>query len=254
MKPRLQSVPLDELLRRIETDFAPMARAKDIELVIMRTSLAARSDPNLLRRLVQNLVWNAIKYTLRGRCWWACAGTDRRRRSKSSIRHRISNIEIRTVFKEFARLQEGARTASGLASVSPSSTRISRVLNHPVGLQSKPERATGFKVTVPLDKSAGAGSGRNPSQRRKRRSTGGHKRHLHRQRAKILEGMALLLGGWGCSVTTAESLAACTEMAPGTLSVRPDAIVADYHLGDGTVSRRSPRSAASGRRVSPHSW
>ncbi|WP_027992646.1 hybrid sensor histidine kinase/response regulator [Sinorhizobium meliloti] len=236
MKPRLQSVPLDELLRRIETDFAPMARAKDIELVIMPTSLAARSDPNLLRRLVQNLVSNAIKYTLRGK---VLVGV-RRHGQTATIEVLDSGIGIpsskfRTVFKEFARLEEGARTASGLGLGLSIVDRISRVLNHPVGLQSKPGKGTGFKVTVPLDKSAG---GRLKPQSVAAAKTSEALAGLNviciDNEPKILEGMALLLGGWGCSVTTAESLAACTEMAPGRLGVRPDAIIADYHLGDGT--------------------
>ncbi|QND31636.1 response regulator [Sinorhizobium meliloti] len=236
MKPRLQSVPLDELLRRIETDFAPMARAKDIELVIMPTSLAARSDPNLLRRLVQNLVSNAIKYTLQGK---VLVGV-RRHGQTATIEVLDSGIGIpsskfRTVFKEFARLEEGARTASGLGLGLSIVDRISRVLNHPVGLQSKPGKGTGFKVTVPLDKSAG---GRLKPQSVAAAKTSEALAGLNviciDNEPKILEGMALLLGGWGCSVTTAESLAACTEMAPGRLGVRPDAIIADYHLGDGT--------------------
>src|SRR5690606_24784224 len=54
MKPRVASVALDELLRRIETDFAPMAREKNLRFVVVPSSIRVRSDPNLLRRLVQN--------------------------------------------------------------------------------------------------------------------------------------------------------------------------------------------------------
>ncbi len=71
MKPRLQTVALDDFLKRIETDFAPVARAQGLELSILPSSLSVRTDPNLLRRLVQNLVSNAIKYTLPAGCWWA---------------------------------------------------------------------------------------------------------------------------------------------------------------------------------------
>jgi CheY-like chemotaxis protein len=44
--------------------------------------------------------------------------------------------------------------------------------------------------------------------------------------------MQLLIGGWGCAVQSADSLAAVAE-----LDIRlgaPDLIIADYHLDDGT--------------------
>ncbi|MCY1246950.1 hypothetical protein D9M72_602290 [compost metagenome] len=45
--------------------------------------------------------------------------------------------------------------------------------------------------------------------------------------------MRVLLSGWGCIVTTAESLVACTQMS-ASAQERPHAIIADYHLDDGT--------------------
>ena len=50
---------------------------------------------------------------------------------------------------------------------------------------------------------------------------------------KILEGMRLLLSGWGCEVATADSLAAVDALLSGAADA-PNAIIADYHLGDGT--------------------
>src|SRR5690606_19888712 len=67
MKPRLQPVALHDLLRKIETDFVPSAHEKNLKLVVMPTSAVVMSDPNLLRRLLQNLVSNAIKYTAKGK-------------------------------------------------------------------------------------------------------------------------------------------------------------------------------------------
>jgi CheY-like chemotaxis protein len=48
----------------------------------------------------------------------------------------------------------------------------------------------------------------------------------------ILEGMRALLGGWGCQVITAASLAEALDRLREDLTV-PEVIVADYHLDEG---------------------
>ncbi len=84
MKPRMQTVALDDFLKRIETDFAPVARAQGLSLSVLPSSLSVRTDPNLLRRLVQNLVSNAIKYTPAAAFWSASSARATRRSSRSS--------------------------------------------------------------------------------------------------------------------------------------------------------------------------
>ena len=66
----------------------------------------------------------------------------------------IPASKFRTVFKEFARLDEGAKTASGLGLGLSIVDRISRVLNHTVDLQSKPGKGTRFRVVMPVDRTA----------------------------------------------------------------------------------------------------
>ena len=66
-RPEIGDVALADLFRQLEIEFAPTARAKDLRLTFMPTRLAVRSDRRLLRRLLQNFVSNAIKYTPQGR-------------------------------------------------------------------------------------------------------------------------------------------------------------------------------------------
>ncbi|OBZ96674.1 histidine kinase [Pararhizobium polonicum] len=235
MKPRLQSVPLNDLLRRIETDFAPVARAANLKLTVMPTSLTVRTDPNLLRRLIQNLVSNAIKYTPSGK---VLVGV-RREGGNAIIQVLDSGIGIpaskfRTVFKEFARLDEGARTASGLGLGLSIVDRISRVLNHSVDLQSKPGKGTRFRVTMPIDRTATAGvKTAPPLALRSAEPLHGLRVLCIDNEPLILEGMKLLLEGWGCTVSTASSMD-IWQQDPPARELRPDAIVADYHLDNGT--------------------
>ena len=235
MKARMTSVPLNELLKRIETDFAPMAQEKNLDLVVMPTSLTVRSDPNLLRRLIQNLVSNAIKYTLSGK---VIVGA-RRRGGDVVIQVTDSGIGIpaskfRTVFKEFARLDEGAKTASGLGLGLSIVDRLSRMLHHPVQLISTPGKGTTFRIHLPreadrLTPAKAAGGITNPVASDR---LAGVRVLCIDNEPKILEGMTLLLTGWGCEVLPAGSVATLEEPFL-TMSAAPDVIIADYHLDDG---------------------
>ncbi|AYC99553.1 PAS domain-containing hybrid sensor histidine kinase/response regulator [Neorhizobium sp. NCHU2750] len=236
MKPRFGPVDLDDLLKRIETDFSPMAREKNLKFVVMPSSLKVMSDGNLLRRLVQNLVSNAIKYTISGK---VIVGA-RRRGDKVVIDVLDSGIGIpqskfRTVFKEFARLEDGARTASGLGLGLSIVDRLSRMLSHPVHLSSTPGRGTVFRVEIARDL-AGSQAATAKSRRERPKPAnplGGLRILCIDNEPKILEGMALLITGWGCTVgqaTSADDVAAITARREPA----PDVVIADYHLDDTT--------------------
>jgi len=115
LKPEFGVFRLDEILKPLKVDFEPIAREKGLEFHILPCSLTVRSDRRLLRRLVQNLISNAIKYTPSGRILVGC----RRRRGKVVIEVLDTGLGIPTskrkvIFQEFQRLEQGARVARGL--------------------------------------------------------------------------------------------------------------------------------------------
>ena len=123
-----------------------------------------RTDRNLLRRLIQNLVSNAIKYTRKG---GVVVGV-RRGRAGPVLQVADTGIGIaqdqsQLVFKEFTRLDEGIREAEGLGLGLSIVDRISKVLGLPVSLQSR--RGQGTLAITDLGSIAAKASGTGGSQK-----------------------------------------------------------------------------------------
>ncbi len=227
MKPNATTFPVGALLRQIETDFVPLARKKGLKFKVVSSSFHIRTDRNLLQRLVQNLVSNAIKYTRTG---GIVVGV-KRRGSQIEIQVVDSGIGIaqdksRTVFREFTRLEEGAREAEGLGLGLSIVDRISRVLKLPLTMKSTINRGTLMAVTV-VPVAAANDYVEQPS-----RPLGGSSIRMPALKLvcidndkRILEGMRSLLTQWGCQVTTVMSGQEALKS-----SDRPDAVLADYHL------------------------
>jgi CheY-like chemotaxis protein len=236
MKPQIASVRLDDLLKRVETDFAPVAREKGLRFKVMPTTLQVRTDPNLLRRLVQNLVSNAIKYTVSG---GVLIGV-RRRGGEAEIQVVDTGIGIpsahfKTVFREFARLDEGMRTASGLGLGLSIVDRLGRVLGHPVKLASVAGRGTDFRVKVPVEpylKAERVVTG-EATEARFDAPLAGLTVIVIDNEPRIVDGMRVLLSDWKCTVVALTSLADVTAFEAGAAKKAPDVIVADFHLDDG---------------------
>src|SRR5262249_49690938 len=131
MRPEIGTFRIDELLRQLEVEFQPLAQDKQLQLVFMPCSRAVKSDRRLLRRLLQNLVSNAIKYTPKGRVLVGCRRRgDRLRIDVYDTGLGIPRSKQQAIFQEFHRLDQGARVARGLGLGLSIVERIARVLDH----------------------------------------------------------------------------------------------------------------------------
>lgn len=234
MKAEISTFPLDDILRQLQLEFEPVAAAKGIKLTTVLSGQYVTSDRRLLRRLLQNLISNAVKYTVKGR---VLVGT---RRQGESLRILVADTGIgipaakqKTIFQEFERLEAGAKIERGLGLGLSIVERILKVLGHPLDLVSAAGKGSRFTLTLPRAEAkpveaapAGevqAGVLESPLL--------DYRVLAIDNEPTILNGMRLILEGWGCKVVTATDAAAAMK-AIKTEKLRPQILLVDYHLDD----------------------
>ncbi len=233
LKPEPTVFRLDELLQGLALDFQPIATEKGLELRTVSTSLSVRSDRRLLRRLLQNLVSNALKYTQEGRVVVGC----RRRGNRVLIEVHDTGMGIpkgkqKAIFQEFHRLDDGMRVAKGLGLGLSIVERISHVLNHPVKIRSEADNGSCFSVELP--RSADLPElAPNQNQPSPAGQLDGLCVVAIDNEPDILSGMRHLLLNWNCRVYTAADAVEAAGLLSKAGAV-PDVILADYHLDKGT--------------------
>ncbi|MEN3141058.1 PAS domain-containing hybrid sensor histidine kinase/response regulator [Ochrobactrum sp. WV_118_8] len=229
LKPDLSVFHLDKLMSQIATDFTPLAAAKGLKLRVVPSSIVVKTDRNMLRRLIQNLVSNSIKYSRKGGILLGV----RRRGSFVELQVFDTGIgipsqKLKLVFREFTRLDEGMREAEGLGLGLSIVDRIARLL--PLSLTSTPDKGTMFTLRIPVSQEkVPADDVKSRRGLQKALELTGLDVLCIDNDASILSGMETLLRGWGCHVTTLRSGAALKNYCADH-STPPDVIVADYHL------------------------
>jgi Na+/proline symporter/signal transduction histidine kinase len=237
LKPEFGVFRIDEILKQLRLEFEPIARDRGLEFKILPSSLWVRSDRRLLRRLVQNLVSNAIKYTQKG---GVLVGV-RRRRGRLTIDVFDTGLGIpqsqqKLIFHEFQRLDQGAKIARGLGLGLSIVERISRVLTHPIGLVSVHHKGSHFWVEVPTaapipEVATAEGQPRASATRFEGMSV-----LCLDNEEKILDGMEALLTGWGAEVIKAHDQKEASTVLADRVKERGapvDVLLVDYHLDDG---------------------
>lgn len=240
--PKVTEVDMGELLETLATEFDGLARQKGIELRSIRSSALVWSDAQLLRRIIQNFLSNAIKYTERGRVLFGV----RRKGTMLSIEiydtgSGIAPADRDAVFEEFKRVAETTPRTSGLGLGLAIARRAANLLGHEIGLRSELGRGSCFSVAVPLKPIAT----RHPKQPSVMEHSdipglpqGGKPRregHLFvlENDESVADAMTTLFTHWQMESVTAPSYPALLEVVQHN-GFTPKAIVADLHL-DGDI-------------------
>lgn len=216
---------LDRLLRPLASEAQALAHKKGIEFHWVPSNAWLYSDLHLLRRVLQNFVSNALRYTQSGK---VLMGVRRKGDTFSLEIHDtgigISKDGMGRIFEEFERLP-GAMNNQGLGLGLSIAQRISQLLGHSIDVESKVGIGSKFSITVPKGNIQAKVESTSHMQDP---NLAGIRVLCIDNEQRILMGMQSLLEQWGCHVITATDLGQALSF--WNLHQAPDFILADYHL------------------------
>lgn len=231
--PKLQAVALGDVFEQLAVSTEPIARRKGLELRWRPTDLAVRSDPLMLRRILQNLLANATRYTDKGGVLLAA----RKRGDGVSIEvwdtgPGIAAAERERIFEEFQRgsaYERGGATGFGLGLSIVK--RMSGALSHPISLRSRVGRGSCFSIVAPsAELPTKVEAAMLPAASTS--SLAGQPLLVIDNDLHVLDAMQTLLTRWGADVRLARDLDDISEILSDPV-FRPSLILADYQLDDG---------------------
>ena len=230
----IRPVALSEILAPLRDEMEVLAARKGLRLRMVNSSLTVETDPSYLRRVVQNLVGNAIRYTAEGT---VLVGV-RRAGGTARIEVRdtgpgIAEDDQSAIFEEFHRLDTGASANDGLGLGLAIVERACARLGHPLGLWSEPGRGSCFMVSLPVLGSAAPKRAVSPTPARPAGlAQAGLIVLLVENDPQLRRAMTVLMESWGVNVIEAENADGALELLQD-LEITPDALVLDYQLGAG---------------------
>lgn len=239
LRPNIQPVDLNEMFNSVVGGLLALAVAKGITLRFRPTRFWVMSDPLMLRRIVQNLAANAVRYTDVGHVL-VCA----RPRGEDvciSVYDTGPGIALHErdiIFQEFERGEASGRGGSpgfglGLSIV----RRMSAALSHEIFLRTEEGRGSCFSLRTKRARRPSRKSGsvlRSPASRVDLAA----RVVVVENDKSVASGMAALLKQWGCETRIVRNFSGASDLAAGAA---PDIVLADYHLDNGETGLKSVR-------------
>lgn len=229
IEPQISDVPVSSVFERIRAELEPLAADKGLELIVERSTLIARTDAALFTQLLQNIVGNAIRYTLRGSVRLASKPLDGAIEiSISDTGIGISDDQHSLIFDEFYQVDRDISNRGlglGLSIVK----RIAELLHCGITLDSELDKGTTFRVRVPAAVGTFVPRDTEHGADDLGVQTSAGTVLLVDDEAAVLAASRLLFEIEGLNViaaTSAEDAAAKIESVPSSV----DVIVTDYHL------------------------
>src|SRR5690606_37203420 len=225
LEPQPRDFVLAEVLEPLASEFRVLAAERGLEFVYVPTRAWVHSDPQLLRRVLQNFLANAVRYTA---CGGVLLGVRRVGRDVRIEVHDtgpgIDPAVQASLFEEFRRGDGAAGQGLGLGLAS--ADRLDRPRDGPIWLESRTGAGAVFSLLVP----GAAVPSVPPVAALPRRGLAGTRVLVLDNEPVARAGLRQLLEGMGCIVADAGD----GEGARRQLLAAPaDLWLFDYHLDDG---------------------
>ncbi|MEO1308204.1 MAG: PAS-domain containing protein [Pseudomonadota bacterium] len=229
-------VPLMDVLTPLQSEMEPLARAKGLDFRIVSCSGIVETDAAFLRRILRNLISNAIRYTDQGR---VLVGV---RQKAHTLRVEvwdtgpgIAEADQDVIFQEFSRLNARASASEGMGLGLAIVERACARLGHPLGLWSEIGKGSGFFVSLPRANQ----TREQPTVEAPRSGEGileqtGLIVLLVDNDLEFRRALGLLMERWGVSVLDVDDGESALELLED-IQICPDALLIDHHL-DGDLT------------------
>jgi two-component system, sensor histidine kinase len=229
VEPKIVEFSLNQLFKHMQLQYGPLAQAKKLSFDVGPADIGVKSDPDLLERILQNFISNAIRFTDAGSISLTCVQEGESVRiDVSDTGTGIPHSELGSIFDVLKQLGNAERdhrkgTGLGLGIVD----RLAKVLDHPVTVSSELGKGSRFSVTIPVSNvpiplAPEAESVADIS-------VAGAFVVIIEDNPIILESLGRLLVNWECPVVGALTLNAAIAALAEHDRV-PDLIISDYRL------------------------
>ncbi|WP_269520605.1 PAS domain-containing hybrid sensor histidine kinase/response regulator [Alteromonas sp. BMJM2] len=261
LKPDKATFAIDDVLSSLVAEFSLIASQRGISLKYVKTKCYTHTDKHLFRRVIQNLLSNAIRYTQDGS---VLVGV---RKCKSNNKAALNVCVYDTgpgiephqqeeIFGEFNQL-ENPNSSQGIGLGLTIVDRICKLLGHSVSLKSALHKGSCFAINVPKcaytshnkrkvdrqgilsfnDEEPNITTAGIPNDAQSRTpKEDKHSLFLVNTRILLIENdeqvavaMQALLSDWGAEVIVATG----KKDAIDAYYQKPDVVIADYHLNFG---------------------
>ncbi len=233
VQPQWQAIALREFLQNLVSSLQMDAAHQGLDLRLRACDANIFGDPQLLERILRNLISNALRYTKHGGVLLSA----RRRGDKVLIQVRdtgegISPDDLPRIFDEFYQAHNPARDRNqGLGLGLSIVRRLALLLNYPLSVRSVPGKGTVFDLIVPVCEKPAVSLATQQVQ----------SAYISMQGCvavvdddvQVLDGLKTMLMSWGLKVVAAD----CGDALCAQLTEAPDVLLTDWRLAQGETGQ-----------------